>query len=70
MAGNEVPGAGKDKPRPMMDIRTNNTFDDMIKSNYGGAPKRSKLSEFLIGHMTQHVYDSEFNSMTGNGDYV
>lgn len=66
----EIPGEGKGNPRPMMDVSTNNTFNNMIKSNYGEAPKRSKLSEFLIGHMTQHVYDSQFNSMMGNGDYV
>jgi hypothetical protein len=69
----EIPGHNANAPRPMIDIRTNNTFDDMVKSNYGKAPKRSKLSEFLIGHMTQHVYDSEFNTITGadsKNDYV
>ena len=66
----ETPGAGKGKPRPMLDVKTQGTFDSLIQSNYGKTPKRSRLTEMVAGAMHQHVNDQTFLGMFGKDDYV
>ena len=62
MAGEEEPFYGK-RERPIIDLRSNAKFEDMVGKEFGYTPKRSRLSEMMIGAITEHVYDAEFKSM-------
>jgi hypothetical protein len=54
----------------MLDVKTQGSFDSLIQSNYGKAPKRSRLTEMLAGAMHQHVNDQTFLGMFGKDDYL
>lgn len=62
MAIEEEPFYGK-RERPTIDLRSNAKFEDMVGKEFGYTPKRSRLAEWMIGHMTNQVYDAEFKSM-------